>query len=481
LRDYGTQGQLGLEKTPDEYVANMVAVFREVRRVLKDDGVLWLNLGDSYNSGAEIGRHDARVKKGVGASGKFFGTTREYGNRACGLKPKNLVGIPWRVAFALQQPYERHVITDPVWRGWFAGLVDGEGCYSCVAVPPTNGINESHSTRLQIRMADIEAVEHVVAITGMNSVTYDQHPASMIENGQRPAQQWKVSGDKMADLTADIFPFLTVKRRQAIVAWNLQSLKVPTKRGQPIPESNMEKRRFLYNLLHDLNQRRQTDLPSWLSIPTYYSEQGWYLRSDCIWSKPNPMPESVTDRPTKAHEYIFLMSKSARYYYDAGAIAELAEPFHPRGPNNALDRPKTPDPRKKQDALGKPTYTGFNARWKAKKAEASPRHDRNAWNENNGRGFIPKTDKRNKRSVWTISTRPYHGSHFATFPEEIPRLCILAGSRPGDVVLDPFGGTGTTAKVALELGRKPVHIDLSYHDLARVRATTTPALEGVFA
>jgi DNA modification methylase len=165
---------------------------------------------------------------------------------------------------------------------------------------------------------------------------------------------------------------------------------------------------------------------------------GWYLRSDIIWSKPNPMPESVTDRPTKAHEYIFLMSKSAKYYYDAGAIAEMA-------------------------------VTSI----------ASPRgaHGNSADCKSGRVGTF--SERVNRRTVWSIATQPYAGSHFATFPEEIPRLCILAGSRPGDVILDPFGGSGTTSKVALELGRKPVHIDLTYHELARKRMTTTPAMAGL--
>jgi hypothetical protein len=177
------------------------------------------------------------------------------------------------------------------------------------------------------------------------------------------------------------------------------------------------------------------------------------------------MPESVTDRPTKSHEYVFLLTKSAKYFYNAEAIKEDSITEDPRKPyapgqvdarGNGHDRGGGTIRTLKQDGTGNPTYTGFNARYR----------------EN------PVTG-RNKRTVWSIATQPFAGSHFATFPEEIPRLCILAGSRPGDVILDPFGGSGTTSKVALELGRKPVHIDLTYHELARKRMTTTPAMAGL--
>jgi DNA modification methylase len=258
LRDYGTADQLGRERTHDEYVANMVTVFREVRRVLRPEGTLWLTLGDSYAS------------KGRGS----------------GLKQKDLVGIPWRVAFALQ---------------------------------------------------------------------------------------------------AD----------------------------------------------------------------------GWWLRSDIIWAKPNPMPESVTDRPTRSHEYVFLLAKSARYWYDTSAIAEPSGPFRTAGRNNACDSPRTPHPRKKQDALGKNTYTGFNQRW-----TDSPTHSRNA------------------RSVWTIAPQPYGGPHFATFPEALARRCIRAGCQAGGKVLDPFAGSGTVGKVAIEEGREAVLCDIAYHDLAaeRIREVQRPLL-----
>lgn len=275
LRDYGVEGQIGQETTPEAYVDTMVKVFREVRRVLKDDGTLWLNLGDSYANdtkwgGSTGGKHvDALHDTSVGR-----------GKRNTGLKAKDLVGIPWRVAFALQ---------------------------------------------------------------------------------------------------AD----------------------------------------------------------------------GWYLRSDIIWAKPNPMPESVTDRPTKAHEYLFLLSKSERYLYDSEAIKEASicgdprKPYAPRqvdGRGNGHDR---------NGGTVRPSVKrgGFNG--KTEQLEG-----RNA--------FRAIEDWRNKRSVWTIATQPYAEAHFATFPPKLIEPCILAGSRPGDIVLDPFHGSGTTAMVSKNLGRKYVGIELNH-------------------
>jgi DNA modification methylase len=161
---------------------------------------------------------------------------------------------------------------------------------------------------------------------------------------------------------------------------------------------------------------------------------GWYLRSDIIWAKPNPMPESVTDRPTKAHEYIFLLSKHERYFYDAAAIAEPA--LQPLG------IARTAGTQHKQVALGKRVgILGTN--------HGAP--------------------DRNKRSVWSVATQPYSGAHFATFPEALIEPCILAGSRPGDLVLDPFVGSGTVGTVCERFGRRWVGTDLAYQHLSHAR------------
>lgn len=256
LRDYGVTGQLGLEPTPDEFVASMVAVFREVRRVLRSDGTCFVNLGDSYNGSGPSG--------GNGKQYTNVGSQATTVKAVAGLKPKDLIGIPWRVALALQ-----------------------------------------------------------------------------------------------------------------------------------------------------------TD--------------GWYLRSDIIWAKPNPMPESVTDRPTKSHEYLFLLSKSEKYYFDSEAVRE----------------PLTPGSEERYAAPFVDIKTGTTG-------------TRETRSVRNGKPvMLDVPSGRNIRTVWTIPTESYPGSHFATFPRKLVEPCIKAGSKPGDIVLDPFIGSGTTIVVANALGRHGIGIDLS--------------------
>jgi len=273
LRDYGHDGQIGLEQTPDLFVSELVSVFREIRRTLRDDGTLWLNLGDSYASMRDSkatpdtlrGDSDGTLV----ASGKA--ANRNPANlRAAGLKHKDLIGIPWRVAFALQ---------------------------------------------------------------------------------------------------AD----------------------------------------------------------------------GWYLRQDIIWHKPNPMPESVRDRCTKAHEYIFLLAKSEKYFFDAGAIKEPS-----------------------------------------KSKSEGVRFGGNKYGDNDDPKYATKSGKMskeyemaNKRSVWTVTTKPFRGAHFATFPPDLIHPCILAGCPAGGTVLDPFGGSGTTGFVANNAGRNVILCELNpeYAEIARARIT----------
>ena len=268
LRDYGKDDQLGLEETPEEYVANMVQVFRQVKRVLRDDGTLWLNLGDSYMGGGGGNYNKSGISQAGGQHLTNVRNKRAFIENT-GLKSKDLVGIPWRVAFALQ---------------------------------------------------------------------------------------------------AD----------------------------------------------------------------------GWYLRQDIIWHKPNPMPESITDRCTKAHEYIFLLSKNKKYYYDHEAIKEDAVA------RNRIAGNKKPQ---KGDQKFSDTKQGL---LKAQQKTYT---------------------KRNKRSVWTVTTKPFKDAHFAVFPPDLIEPCILAGCPKGGIVLDPFAGAGTTGLVAKRFGVGFVGIELNpeYAEMARTR------------
>jgi len=446
LRDYGVDGQIGLEPTPDAYVSKLVAVFREVRRVLKDDGTLWLNLGDSYSMNT----------KGAGGAGKQHTNggsvmvDRSWSIPA-GLKPKDLCGIPWRVAFALQQPYEHTVIKSREDRAWLAALVDGEGCLSILecgsSVDEGRAVNSSYPPILQVRMCDRECIDYAIEITGCGA-TSKQYPPS--QGGIRPSFQWRLHGRKAANVVADIYPYLRIKRKQAAIVFTIQKIRegYTTKRGQPVPAEAIALQEKCRQLIQRLNAHEQVDLPDWIEEPTVRIEPGWYLRSDVIWAKPNPMPESVTDRPTKAHEYLFLLSKRERYYYDAEAIKEPQSWL-------TIERFKNGGTRK--------AGAKFNLR-DPKENLATYRTDQ-AILENG----------RNRRTVWEVATQPYPEAHFATFPPKLIEPCILAGSRPGDTVLDPFAGSGTTLAVSKRLGRKAIGIELNpdYLDLAMIRVGTT--------
>lgn len=351
LRDYGCDAQIGLEPTPREFVDTMVQVFREVRRVLRDDGTLWLNLGDSY---AGSGRGGYQGGKGT-----------------------------------LQGSFE--------------------------------GQNQSRSAR---KVSDAsrkncpKVIGNRVPATGIN--------ASQIEAGVI-GRDWVAppSGFKPKDLMG--------------IPW-----------------------RVAFALQDD----------------------GWYLRQDIIWSKPNPMPESVRDRCTKAHEYLFLLSKSARYYFDADAIAEPrvqdedANGFRGGAYTGGDVRNDSTGKRKSvgNRRVGQSIPSGWATGTDRAHDELTGRFSQHR-KKPNGVGFGHGTDKadrsrdrvadeaerttRNKRSVWTIPTQPFPEAHFATFPEALVEPCILAGSRPGDTVLDPFLGAGTTALVAEREGRQWIGCELN--------------------
>lgn len=290
-RDYGKPGQIGLELTPEIYVEDLLLVFQEVRRVLRDDGTLWLNIGDKWASGGHGGGGSFMAERGD--AWQHAKGAKGWRSPPAGYKDKDLVGIPWMTAFALR-------------------------------------------------------------------------------------------GD------------------------------------------------------------------------------GWFLRQCNIWAKPNTMPESVRDRSTVSHEYVFQFSKRGDYYYDSEAARTPMEPSSET--RLALDC----RPGERETGQGQAPGPVRRARGKAL---TSPRHDGNTWNANNGRGFIPVQDGANLRSVWWIAPAQYRDAHFAVMPEKLATICIAAGSRPGDCVLDPFGGSGTVASVATGMGRSSIYIDLNpaYLELAKQR------------
>jgi DNA modification methylase len=307
LRDYGVDGQIGLEETPAEFIARLVEVFREVRRVLRDDGTCWVNMGDSYATGGRGGGGSYMAER-VDGSWKGRGEATGWRSAPAGLKHKDLMGMPWRLAFALQ-------------------------------------------------------------------------------------------------------------------------------------------------------------------------DDGWYLRQDIIWHKPNPMPESVRDRCTKAHEYLFLLSKSRRYYFDQAAISEPLAPasvgrLAQEGWEEQEGSGRVPG---KTNGAMKAVGGKRSKRYSfARETKATAGEHGQKGQHRPDRPDIDYSDKRNKRSVWSVATVGFKGAHFATFPPELIRPCILAGAPRGGLVLDPFGGAGTTGLVAMQEGRRSILCELNpgYADIARARLDT---------
>ena len=299
--------QIGLEVTPDAYIANLVEVFRECKRILRDDGTLWVNIGDSYASMKSRYNQKAQsLNGGKPQDNEFHGNKTDlYHHPELGLKDKDLIGIPWMLAFALR---------------------------------------------------------------------------------------------------AD----------------------------------------------------------------------GWYLRQDIIWAKPNPMPESVKDRCTKSHEYIFLLSKSQKYYYDNEAIMELATGYD--GRKDTMFKGS-----KKYKNSGQTFAERGHERWQYKNLQPDGQQP-NTMHLNRLEGEEYMSPVRNKRDVWTVTTKPYKGAHYATFNPDLIKPCILAGAPEGGIVFDPFVGSGTTVATAIQLGRKGIGIDLSFKYLqenakVRVESAELPLLD----
>jgi DNA modification methylase len=510
LRDYGDAGQLGLEPTPEEYVANMVEVFREVRRVLRSDGTVWLNLGDSYNSGSQ----DNHGKGGTMERPGLAPVDGWAGHRPLtpGLKPKDLVGIPWRVAFALQQPYYTGAIKDEKDRIWLAAMVDAEGCMFLHKRGEglSNGQgytrkNATYGAGLEVSNTSEAIVQRCLAIAGKGSIVRQE------KDRRQPLYRWNLRSNECRELIRELYPYLVAKQHQARLLI-----------GCPSSGPDAEK---AWAGLQSLHHGTGSSID--FTAPASMLEPGWYLRSDIVWAKPNPMPESVTDRPTKSHEYLFLLSKSPRYYFDADAVREPSKWVDAEGrPIDSWGRPVKPP---LHHEAGR-QYSGVGLD-PIKGGDGAPR----------SLGAGVTDGQRNLRSVWTIATQPYPGAHFATFPRKLVEPCIKAGTSERGVcpvcglpwrrvteetidftsgsgragrepdgknghdyeqatsgsydirmgpsknvrtlswirscehdaepvpatVLDPFAGSGTTGVVAQSLGRRAVLIDLNPDYLAQ--------------
>ncbi len=445
LRDYGHPGQIGLEKTPAEYVAALVEVFEGVRELLADDGVLWLNLGDSY---AGTG------KSGGGAQGKRWDecgmdTEGPRGGKwmppPVGYKAKDLMGMPWRVAFALQQPRYTGRIKNELDRVWLAAMIDGEGCFYVHKRPAGQHAGDgyfrktdTYSPAFEVANTHKAIVDRCLQIAGCGSVICQD------KDRRQPLWRWTVRSDEARGIAREIYPYLVGKQQQCRIVCSMPN--------------NGERAEAAWQAMKLLHHGGGTDVD--FGEPASCHSPGWYLRQDVIWSKPNPVPESVTDRCTKAHEYLFLLTKSERYYWDAEA---MKEPATGQLPGNVSHK-HTAEYEDSGDEKHR-TKAGLVAYAQRQRRKQNSTNDSavpgaGPHNGLHRAGSEREPALRNRRSVWTVPTQPYGGAHFATFPPALIEPCILAGSRPGDLVLDPFMGSGTTAQVAQALGRQWIGCEL---------------------
>jgi DNA modification methylase len=496
LRDYGVSGQIGLEPTPDAYVSALVAVFRCVWRVLKDDGVCWLNLGDSYfnaNPGSggdgttsglrkDVRDDDSRIRSAkLSISHQRFDTTAARRVVHAGLKPKDLCGIPWRVAFALQAAgwylrsdviwskpnpmpesvqgshYSRHQVTIDEYER-LSGLRYVCECAGDDWAGDMPDMSERESVSGKAPLS-AERQGEVYGASARGTCGCASQAAGVLCVTTRAVEQREVSADAEGASdrpeTVSQLPSSPTERRGRVNGAGLADdtgpaqaplLLLPqeedpshdgscdsTKQGR----SQLSREHRPGVSVVQLRQEGQDDSPVLVGCPGCHK---------CI-AHHGYIFHLSAGRPTKAHEYVFLLTKSERYYWDADAVKEPITSEH------SIRR-----------AASTPRYVGN----KRNPAVASDLVNREYRVESG----------RNVRSVWSIATQSYSGAHFATMPEKLVERCVLAGSRPGDLVLDPFMGSGTVGRVALSLGRRAVGCDLNreYLALADERLTVTRGL-----
>ncbi len=503
LRDYGVEGQLGLEKTPEEYVQKMVDLFREVRRVLRDDGTCWINLGDSYSSGGIISNFTDCFNRVMEGGPVVIGHTATIGITAEGVDVSldnkgfpcgellSLFGIERVIVKQRDNDFCQvlYTLTDP--------------CYCWIGVPALS---------VSRNMADLEIIfdsgydisiiitEHnpdgepklKIPVVGGTGAGINSNRAFAIEEPCKPITETIRNGETIGDAISFNAPLKSLPNIYFIDktvslgdGFNLCAGDVG---NFSITKATLEQFNFLipdsgfnvavhgvshfytsnmygsfihYNQLYHKAEQLSNEMQSKqeLGVPEMVKRalmrDGWICRSTIIWHKRNAMPESVKDRPTRAHEYIFLMSKSGRYYYDHEAIKEPAVSTSlKKFTDNGTDKQRGHRRR----------HTGFNGRYA----------------ETLARDGVPKD--RNRRSVWTVATHPFPEAHFATFPPDLIKPCILAGCPEGGIVLDPFMGAGTTAVVCANLGRNYIGIELNpeYVHIANERIKQATRQERLF-
>lgn len=380
--------QIGSERTPETYVENMVAVCHEIKRVLRPDGVFFLNIGDSYANDSKWGGKTGG-KHAKGLHGQPVGRARRY----TGLKQKDLVGIPWLLAKALRDPYYAGKIKNECDRVWLAATIDGEGsiCGFSTKRKDTGEIRTGVS--VLITNSNTMMLDEAYRIWKTSRQDHNKHGKGHL--GKLDTWRWIAHDvDEKSMLMRELYPYLICKRKQCLLAYNFFELSRDAKRlGKSAQaEEVREKRSELIKNISLLNKMKPADVPSWCVEPPSLLESGWYLRSEIIWHKPNAMTESVTDRPSRSHEQIFLLTRSARYFYDHVAVMEPATSGHASGSKGRVAN---------RQPKGRSGF-GSNPPWHA--------------------------EKRNRRTVWRIPTRPLKLAHFATFPPDLVKPCIEAGT-----------------------------------------------------
>ena len=463
--------QLGIERTPEEYTEKLVAVFREVRRVLTDDGTLWVNLGSSYGTRPQGGQNDfgsSTLTGGKGmrdphrVSGDDTKPTRSRpGAPACGSDGTELPDSQ-SAGRACPGSGGEHQGENRTRRACTA-RTDQSGPQAERQISRTDRDTEPGGSDLAPPVASPPVAHPSTTQRSSDQPSDACDPGATASASQREHPTSPPGADPSADTSACTSGTSPMSPPLVVRTQGKESFFSACGRSDCLGVGRCGI--CWCNLAIPSLSFKQKDLVSIPQLVAFALQaDGWYLRSDIIWSKPNPMPESVTDRPTKAHEYVFLLTKSQRYFYNADAIAEPGSVNVPWS-DSSNKGTKIEAARGDSDSrsrLGKPAR-------KSRHMRDTPRNDGDRWREVDG-GVAPR-GTRNARSVWTIATQPYPEAHFATFPEELARRCILAGSAPEDTVLDPFGGSGTVAAVAVGNGRNAIHIDLNpeYMELARNR------------